>query len=995
VRALTANELAILKDKWQSGPQGHSQRVLMTAYTPEFELQNLCYPEGCLMNNGQPCLLFNAQEAPYGGGDFHTYFMAYINEGAQREPIKLFDENTLNLTIANWRGKIVAVAFDQASARLRTRISTDEGLTWSAEADLMATAFTDQEVEYDGRDGYVALQLMTNKAGDTLYLFYLRDSDKHVVYRTTTNDDPTTGWSGEASIGMAITGPGRNYGGTAGINQDTSRSFAICETKTPGTWAMVAMSDDGDWHGSKAIYTGTLGGAWTRRLNDGYGGGLSGFTGSLGNIFRDRNGDLMAYAFECDGTGMGMWYSLDSGLTWITVFPMSTQIPTPFPAGGNVYGVGPGFGMYVPAHTFGEYVWASDPLETSIRVVKMNVAEPNIHILLGAGGANVAAVGETIDVSDRVISISLDKSKEMDSDTFNLELHNEDGAFNVNAEDGSGALTKFAKPNVYVEIEQWHGVVANAERTFYGITDSARQHDDPRSVVFSGRDRNKKLLTQEIRLLGPQDIDSVDKEGAVNYIRDTSNFVFLDKRLNDVIDFILDYAGIPGYARDLAPSNFLFREIRGSDGQRLIDFLKRCCDIAGFDLWADEDGLIRTRAIAHVPATSQYTFRSKEDIIVLDPDVDDDALKTRVRIYGKANEGAKYLEEQFKWPGLGAPAGIAYDKTTGHLWYLDQNSDLYRLSPTTNPMTIIEGPHALGLGYPDGITVDPLDNHLWISDGFNASVGNNVNRKFKKINRGTRALMLGPFTNPDGDHCDLWAWNDAGTIKIKMTTFTTGKIYTMNSTTGATISSVVAQVTMPTALDTDTGGGLYVSGWDAADFLQCDFAGNTVNLIKQPRINANEIATVDDPAAFDFGAVYEVFKDANEIIKYVPVTPTGVETAIYAEAVNVELERALIGEVRLARVTDLAVTDKAVAKSMAEAQMRRLGEYSRHITVGVLGNPGIQINDRVTITTPGAGVDSDWIVVGSRSDQEPRGGAYLMVLVLIPLYVGAVPSGAP
>lgn len=986
MRALTANELAILKDKFQAGAQGHRQRVTLTKYAPVFALQSPYYPEGCLMSNNQPALLFNAYESPYGAGDGHTFFMAYINEGALKTPIKLFTYNTAALGMVRWKGKTVAIAWNEATSRLRTRYSTDDGDTWSTEVDLMATAFTINEMFFGGRKDWLCLYVATNKAADALYVFYLKAATGDIVYRTTTNDDHTTGWSAELTVGKVLTSPGRNYGGTVGINQESSRSWALCETKTAGTWAMIAMSDDGDWHGSKALYTGTLGGAWTRRVNDGYGGGLSGFTGSLGNIFRDRNDDLIAYAFECDGTQLGIWRSYDSGTTWTGLdLPHEKPIPTPFPSGADIYGTGPGFGMTVPAHTFREYIWGSDPLESSIRVVKPTVAGQNTHVLLGSGGTNVVAVGTTIDVSDRIISISLDKSKEMDSDTFNVEIQNEDGLFNVNAQDGSGANSAYAKPNVYVSIEQWHGVVANASRTFYGITDSARQHDSPRSVVLTGRDRNKKNLTQEIRLIAPQDIRSVDSTGAVNYVRDTSNFVFLNKTINEVINFILDYGGIPTVARSLWASTFLFKELRGDDGQRLIDFIKRACDIAGMDFWADEDGIFRTRPIGYIPATSGYTFRSKEDIIVLDPDTDDDGLKTRVRIYGKANEGAKYLEEQFKWPGRGAPAGIAYDKTTKSLWYLDQNSDLYRLDPNTNPMAVLAGPFALGLGYPDGITVDPLDNHLWISDGFNATLGNNANRKFKKINRTTQALMLGPFTNPDGDHCDLWAWNDAGTIKIKMTTYTTAKIYTMNSTTGASYGNVAAQTLNPTALDTDTGGGLYISGWDESDFLQCDFAGNTVNRIAQPRKNANEIATVDDPLASDFGAVYEVFKDANEIIKYVPVTPTGVETKIYAEAVNTGLEAALIGEVRLARIVDLAITDKSLAKAMAEAQMKRLGEYARHITVGALGNPGIQINDRVTITTPGAGINSDWIVAGVRTDQEPRAGSYLMVMVLIPL----------
>src|SRR6266545_2991503 len=149
MRALTANELAILKDKWQSGPQGHSQRVILTRFEAGMPLINLYYPEGVVMGNGQVGMIFRARETPFAPADQHVFFIAYVNEGGFRAPIKLFDEDTFVLGIEMWKGKMVAVAWDVATSRLRTRYSTDDGLSWSAETDLLAAAFVLNQVVFN------------------------------------------------------------------------------------------------------------------------------------------------------------------------------------------------------------------------------------------------------------------------------------------------------------------------------------------------------------------------------------------------------------------------------------------------------------------------------------------------------------------------------------------------------------------------------------------------------------------------------------------------------------------------------------------------------------------------------------------------------------------------------------------------------------------------------------------------------------------------------
>ena len=65
----------------------------------------------------------------------------------------------------------------------------------------------------------------------------------------------------------------------------------------------------------------------------------------------------------------------------------------------------------------------------------------------------------------------------------------------------------------------------------------------------------------------------------------------------------------------------------------------------------------------------QATFPlAREDITELATEVDDDETYTRAPVIGNANLGAKYLAEQFPWPGPGSPAGIEYEKTTKTVW---------------------------------------------------------------------------------------------------------------------------------------------------------------------------------------------------------------------------------------------------------------------------------------------------------------------------------------
>ncbi|MDO8485333.1 MAG: hypothetical protein Q7S35_10380, partial [Candidatus Limnocylindrales bacterium] len=731
-------------------------------------------------------------------------------------------------------------------------------------------------------------------------------------------------------------------------------------------------ADDGDWHANHMATQGTLGGTWTRKLNAGYGGGLSGGQGANGGVYLDRSGDLLFYVMDDGGGSVAVHRSTDSGATWTSV---GEQMPTLGQMGG-------GSGYAIPGYDFVEYTWghvAGGGVAVGVSALKPPAAVANWARILGTGSQAIyqTFVATTQDVSDRVRAISTSKDDHSDAAGFNIELGNTDGALNTN--DGTAALSGFAQPNVKVEIWQWHGVTVNAVKTFTGWTDNVQESSVRQVTVLVGRDQAKKLMSNP-NGVAPTAPQTLDKPG---YVRDMGNFVYLNKTLAEVLDDLLGKAALDSTitGRIWAASTYVFKELMFSSGT-LMAAAKQAASAASMRFWFDEDGLARTAPVSGPQAASVWTFRSYEDLQGFDSDVSDDQTYTRVRIIGKANIGAKYLAEQFVWPGLGQPAGIEYDPLTKTVWYLDQDSNLYRLDPAAN-MAVVAGPYALGLGYPDGITVDPLDNHLWLSDGYDASIGNNANRKYKKLDRAnpTATPLLGPFTNPDGDHCGIHAFDaGGGIVRLYMTTYTSGKLVRMN-TDGTENSRVASPAVNPTAITSDGQGGYLLSAWDSVDLYQIDFAGNIVNSIKQPAKNANELGYDSSD-----GGVYQVFGPANTIVKYaVAGTPSGAQTATWAEVADEDLERQLFGEKRLLIAVDLNSSDPAMAASSARATLARVRQYTTRISTGAVGNPGLQLHDRVTVRATSQGVAAgEYMVRSIRADQTADAGTYLMVMVLEP-----------
>lgn len=982
MRALTANETTILKSRFQAGADGHRQQVKLTSRIPNVEgvgIQNPYFPWVVKLVSGQAGMLVRAQlYGGAGGGTYRVFFVRYLGQHVLATAVELFPHDTSAFGLTHYRGALIAACWNPTTLAVRYRSSTDGGVTWTAEATLIpGVTYPANELSKAGNhiSGPV-FQVTSSKDELTLYVFNCAVFTAGIAgsstlrYRKTTALDVTTGWTALAETGAPIPSVGRNYGGPTARNQGVQRGFIACETKTAGTWVAAMESDDGDWHANHMVTRGTIGGAWTRVLNVGYGGGLSGGQGANGGVFRDRNSDLIFYVMSDNGDDATSHRSLDSGSTW-------DAARQEMPAGGtydNPY-LGAGCGATIPIYDSQEYIWghvAGGGVAVGVSHLGDGALIRDWNRVFGSGTSATYATytPQTADLSDRVISISLQKDDDADAASFNIELRNNDGALNIN--DSAASLNAYAQPNVKVEVWQWHGAAANKVKTFTGLIDNTQERADSQRTTIVGRDMAKKLLTQTVRPIAPQELSDA------GYIRDMGNYVYLNKTIAEVLNDLLAKAALDPSTSVWSTSSYVLKELVLTSGS-LMEAAKRAATMAGVRLWADEDGVFRTAAVAGPQAPSAWTYASKEDLVGFDADLSDDQTFTRVRVIGRANLGAKYLKEQFIWASGGdEPRGIAYDPLTGHVWILHANRWLARLNPAANMAVVESFDLSAWLLYPDSIAVGP-DNHLWIADGFDATLGASANRKFRKVDRAAPGTTLvGPFTNPDSLHVRLW---HDGT-DLRMATYAApAALVLVNAATGAEISRVVSPVNYPMGFDSDGQGGALITAWEQVDMFQIDLAGNIVNTIKQPAKNSNEFGYDSSD-----GGLYAVFAENDTIVKYaIAGAPTGIATATLAEAIDADLERTLLGEVRVFDVLDLNITDMAMAASTAARTLARVRRYTKRVSAGAIGSPGLQLHDRITVTAPSVQIASgDYMVRSIRSDQTAEGGTYLMTLMVEP-----------
>lgn len=331
---------------WGSTPQNHSF------------VTHCLFPTAALMANGHPAVVFRGVDGTGSGKVVVTRHtdLAYVTV-----PLVLFPYDQFNYNVINWNNNLLAIcvaANFAFNAPLHYRVSSDLGATWSVEADLntgLNQTFCDGPIA----NQWPALWITTNKAQDTIYLFYYKAPLRQIWYKTCTVDPPTT-WSAEAYTGITTGTPGFNFGNDTGEGAQY-RSFVLTESDVTGTWLAHFQDGTGTEGDTKALYWGTMGGAWAKLLDQNETGTLIGYAGATGGVFIGSNGTTwITYDMDDQVNHVNFWtYRTISGLWNGPVNEVPGTPPLSF---------GAGQGLYVPKYDK-NVVWGHARVDGTLRLL--------------------------------------------------------------------------------------------------------------------------------------------------------------------------------------------------------------------------------------------------------------------------------------------------------------------------------------------------------------------------------------------------------------------------------------------------------------------------------------------------------------------------------------------------------------------------------------------------------------------------------------------------
>lgn len=321
------------------------------------------FPLATITPDGQPAVMFRGLD---NGGVGRVVYTKHSSLPYVSYPRLLFPYDQLAYGLATWQGNLVAVcagaSLGTAVTTLRYRESSDLGVTWTAEADL---GFGLNQIwSYGPVAGQSpGIWLTTDRAGTTLYLFYIGVTginSLQVWYKTCTVDPPTT-WSAGVYSGLTIGVPGYNQGNDTAEGTHM-RTFVVQESETAGTWLLHCQDGLGVFGDTKAVYSGTLGGAWTKILDQNETGGAFGAAGATGGVFLGKNNSYVTYVMDDQVTHVNFWRR-DPQTGWGAGF---NEVP-----GAPALGFGAGQGLYVPAYDQ-DVVWGHARVDGTLRILAVD-----------------------------------------------------------------------------------------------------------------------------------------------------------------------------------------------------------------------------------------------------------------------------------------------------------------------------------------------------------------------------------------------------------------------------------------------------------------------------------------------------------------------------------------------------------------------------------------------------------------------------------------------
>jgi hypothetical protein len=635
-------------------------------------------------------------------------------------------------------------------------------------------------------------------------------------------------------------------------------------------------------------------------------------------------------------------------------------------------------------------------------------------------GITEDVVEDTLGVASyQVSACSIDKSRRMTAAQADVEIPLPDGASAI-LTPGGPLIT-----NAPIRVYQWYGDPANKVLVFTGSVDEIREGRDPRTVRIVARDMMKRLIVQSITLAAPQ---GADEDGAV---RTTANYVYVDMDVDAILDDLLDKAGVPTAERDITPTGYQLDEFLGSDGASFAETIigdDRLTGLTGYDMWADEAGvihfgpaLVNRAADSDTAAVPDYSYvvgdyttgdLTSGMVTRLDRAVDEYDLKTRVKVRGSIAIAVPAWEQVWASDTLSKPVGIMYvPGSPTFIFVLDSGTKkIYRIDESDGTRSN-GGIWPLYVGgdvtYPIGLSRDPADTDVfYVLEAPYWTTGSTSGNKIHK------------YDLSDGSHTTEWALADGQWTTIKSSSanlwlgnFSTDKLHKHSKTDGSSVASYTLTYADPQVNPT----GIFVDGttlgtfwYGKARFLLVDESDpTTVDGTNALGITQGKVSTAGtkilggeiNTATHDI--LYACSDALGLIWKFTLTEPDTDE--VFSEVVDTELEDELgflmsaadrehdahtavadhPYEIRreTMSITKL-LTNRAQATETATRRLELLAHRQETLDVGTVGNPALQRNDLVAVDDPIEGIDAAYVIDTLRSNMDSRG--FFMTLALLP-----------
>ncbi len=591
--------------------------------------------------------------------------------------------------------------------------------------------------------------------------------------------------------------------------------------------------------------------------------------------------------------------------------------------------------------------------------------------------------------------ISIDRSRKTAAAQLDADFSNEGGEKGYYTEDHPIFV-----PNNPIRAYVWLGDRANRVLRFTGLTEQLTEHRDPKTISVKGLSRTRILLDPHIFLTTAAQDAATD--GAV---RTEDNGVYLGKSPEYIAGDILDRAGWPSAARDIAVSGITIPEYDLSDGGQWLDQIvgtDRLTTIAGWDYREDAAGVIHlgpNTLQAGSEPDPDWTFTPGVNVMAFDHQADDEAQVTRVRVSGPMTTAVPIWKEEWATSAIRRPVGLMYRPSEpGYIYAIDALTQY--LSKIRQSDRKVVARWYLGASltyYPVGLSVDPTDSStFYVLDG-DWPLGGTTHAKVRKFTFSTKALAA--TTNlPDGewsamkfDGSHLWLTN-YGDDKLYKKTFVGG------GTAGATANYSYAGKSNPTGLWLDgTTIGIHFAALEAFYLVDTSAPGTITGTqsTKGTGIFGGEMDTTTHADLYvdhyssssGFIGKYALSEDVTStVVKW--ATDQALEDALGFQAGFPDRVHDLHSgdaahpwDARIATLELRTVNSEDQAQAVADQELALRKRIRRVLDLATTGHPGVEIDDAISYPDTVAGTDAIWMIDTAR---EQLADTYTQTMSVLP-----------